>query len=65
MKKSMPQQLLSVRQVAERISFGRAWIYQMMSDGKFPKPFQIGERAVRWTPEQIDTWVAKQTAATK
>ncbi|MCY1297063.1 Prophage CP4-57 regulatory protein (AlpA) [compost metagenome] len=38
--------------------FGRAWIYQLMADGKFPKAVRIGKRAVGWDGNLVDEWVA-------
>jgi len=38
--------------------FGRAWIYQLMADGNFPKAIRIGKRAVGWDGDLVDQWVA-------
>lgn len=42
------RRIYRLRQVMDATGFGRAWIYQLMADGKFPKAIRIGKRAVGW-----------------
>jgi prophage regulatory protein len=66
----MPQQPLSPPQpesrilrlpdVESRTGFKRAHIYNLMSEGKFPRRLQIGIRAVGWNSTEIDQWVAER-----
>lgn len=35
----------------------RSSIYAMMGSGKFPRPVRLGEKAVGWPSEAIETWV--------
>nr|WP_236409497.1 AlpA family phage regulatory protein [Pseudomonas gessardii] len=44
-------------EVKASTGFGRAWIYQLMSEGKFPKARRIGARAVGWPSDEIEQWV--------
>ncbi len=38
-------------------------IYQLISEGKFPKPVPLGERAVGWLENEIAEWQAQRIAA--
>lgn len=53
-----PRSIYRLPTVKERTGFGRAWIYQLMADGKFPKAIRIGKRAVGWDGDLVDQWVA-------
>lgn len=43
--------------VEEITGLSRSSIYQQMQDGTFPKPVQIGKRAVAWRAEAIAEWM--------
>ena len=44
-------------QVMDSTGFGRAWIYELMSKGEFPKAHKIGARAVGWDSLEVEQWV--------
>ena len=55
----MTQRLLRMRQVEEKISYKRNWIYERIADGAFPKPEKVnGQNA--WRESDIDAWIEKQ-----
>src|SRR3546814_17227601 len=41
-----------------RVGLGRSTIYRWMSEGKFPRPVQLGGYSVAWAESEIDGWVA-------
>lgn len=43
--------------VEEITGLSRSSIYQKMQDGTFPKPVQIGKRAVAWRADAITEWM--------
>ncbi|EPG2630846.1 TPA: AlpA family transcriptional regulator [Pseudomonas aeruginosa] len=45
-------------EVEARTGFKRAHIYNLMQEGKFPKPVRVGIRAVAWDSLEIDQWLA-------
>lgn len=51
------QKLLRLSDVRERVPYSRSTIYQLIAQGKFPKPISIGERAVAWLESEIDAWI--------
>ncbi len=53
----MSQELLSIRKVADRISFSKSWIYAEMKAGRFPPPLDLGFGKNLWSSEAIDAWI--------
>lgn len=37
-------------------------LYQLIADGKFPKQFRIGKRAVGWLEADVDAWIDSKVA---
>lgn len=51
------RRIYRLQQVMDSTGFGRAWIYELMSKGKFPKARKIGARAVGWDSLEIEQWI--------
>ncbi|AXX46524.1 DNA-binding protein [Acinetobacter baumannii] len=49
--------LISRKQVEQITSLSRSSIYLLMSQGRFPKPIQIGDQRVAWVIDEINEWV--------
>ncbi len=49
--------------VLQATALSRSTLYVMMSDGRFPKPMKLGERAVGWPEAEIAAWLASRKAA--
>ncbi|EIS9974854.1 AlpA family phage regulatory protein [Escherichia coli] len=43
----------------EGISQSKAWIYRLISQGRFPKQVKIGSRAIAFVESEIDEWIEK------
>jgi len=57
-------QLLSTKDLIQRLRKSRSWIYTEMAAGRFPKPIKIGARAVVWREADIANWLqARQDAS--
>lgn len=54
---TQPRRIMRLPQVQAVTGFGRAWIYELMSEGKFPKARKIGARAVGWDSQEVEQWV--------
>lgn len=54
---TQPRRIMRLPQVQAATGFGRAWIYELMSEGKFPKARKIGTRAVGWDSQEVEQWV--------
>lgn len=53
-----PEQWLTIRQVAARLSVGVSTLYLWISKGEFPKGVKIGRNSTRWSERAVDEWVA-------
>jgi len=51
------QSLIRLPQVLKRTGFGKAWIYRLISEGRFPAPVKIGIRAVAFVESEVDEWI--------
>ena len=58
MEQTTTDKFLTRRQVEERVGLGRSAIYDKMSRGDFPRPFQIGPKCVRWSAAEVEAWCA-------
>lgn len=54
-------QLLTIREVSQRIGAGRTKLYQLLSQGELPKPVKIGT-ASRWLDVEIEEFINKKAA---
>ena len=50
--------ILRRREVEQKTGLKRAFIYVLMSQGKFPKSVRLGARAVGWDAIEVDQWIA-------
>jgi prophage regulatory protein len=46
--------------VKARTGLSRSTIYQRAGAGTFPKPVNLGARAVGWLESEIDSWLTAQ-----
>jgi excisionase family DNA binding protein len=51
-------ELLTIKQLAERLQLSTRTIYRLAQEGTLPKPVKIG-RANRWRREVLDDWLAE------
>lgn len=49
--------LIRLPEVMNRTGYGKAWIYRLISEGRFPAPIKIGIRSVAFIEEEIDEWI--------
>jgi len=50
--------LIRFPEVQHRVGLGRSTIYRWMSEGKFPRPVQLGGYAVAWAEDEVEAWIA-------
>jgi len=55
--------MLRRREVEQMIGLKRTAIYEMMTQGTFPRPVRIGARAIAWKLADIEAWIASREAA--
>jgi len=52
--------ILRRKKLEKRVGLSRSTIYQKIQDGSFPKPINLGPRAVGWIENEIDDWLMDQ-----
>ena len=57
--------VLRLPAVKALVQLSRTTIYQKISEGEFPRPFKLGERAVAWLASDIEAWLAARVASSK
>jgi prophage regulatory protein len=59
------QRFLRLVEVRTRIPYSRSTIYQLIAQSKFPRPFNLGGRAVAWLESDIDAWIEARVERTR
>ncbi|WP_027858407.1 AlpA family transcriptional regulator [Marinobacterium jannaschii] len=49
--------LIKLNEVMNSTGLARSTIYKYISEGTFPKPVSLGERAVAWVESEISDWI--------
>jgi prophage regulatory protein len=52
--------ILRRKQVEERTGLSRSTIYLRIQEGEFPKPINLGARAVGWLENEIEAWLTEK-----
>lgn len=52
---------ITIDQLTKKVSLGRSTIYRLISEGKFPKPFQLVPNRNAWIESDIDAWLAEKS----
>jgi prophage regulatory protein len=52
--------ILRRRQVEARTGLSRSTIYLRIQEGTFPRPINLGARAVGWVENEINAWLASR-----
>ena len=60
-----PIRIVRLPAVQARTGLGRSTIYVRLAEGSFPRPVQLGARAVGWIEEVVDEWIRKQIALSR
>ncbi|EEC8141964.1 TPA: helix-turn-helix transcriptional regulator [Escherichia coli] len=61
----MSNNLLRLSDVMRRTGYGRAWIYRLINQGRFPKPVKIGPRSVAFIESEVDEWINQRIEASR
>jgi prophage regulatory protein len=55
----MTETILRRPDVEKRCGLSRSTIYQLMTEGRFPRPVRLGKRAVGWRESDIAEWLGR------
>ena len=61
----MEPKVLRVTEVSRLIGVSKATLYRWIKAGGFPRPLQLGPRAVRWPKDEIDEWLRNRPKTDK
>jgi len=61
----MPHTILRLPVVKARTGLSRSTIYLRISQGNFPKPISLGDRAVGWIEAEVNDWLNMQIEASR
>lgn len=56
----MANRIVRLSAVLQRTGLSRSTIYLRAAKGTFPKPVNLGARAVGWIEAEVDDWIARQ-----
>ena len=56
-------ELVTARQVCQKLQIHRATLDRWRSGQGFPRPVRIGRRAIRWRLGDIERWLAERAEA--
>ena len=56
-KRTEQLSILRRKQVEERTGLSRSTIYLRIQEGSFPRPVNLGARAVGWLENEIEEWL--------
>ncbi|MFV9095392.1 MULTISPECIES: helix-turn-helix transcriptional regulator [Bacteria] len=53
----MSQTLIRFSEVQKRTGYSKAWLYKLMSQGRFPSAVKLGSRAIAFVEGEVDEWI--------
>ena len=59
----MNYDLLTRKQVEQKVQLTTSSIYRLMRQRKFPTPIRIGDNAVRWRSDELSAWLESRPRA--
>lgn len=59
------KRLLRIREVSARTGYGKAMIYRLIREGRFPPSVRLGPNSVAWSELDIDCWIDERIAASR
>ena len=63
--RTLTPRILRLPLVRERTGLSRSSIYLRISEGRFPRPISLGERAVGWLESEIAEWLNRRIEASR
>ncbi len=57
--------LLRLRQVEDKIGFGKSWIYRQIQLQQFPPSIRLNSRHVAWLESEVDAWIHQRIRLTR
>ena len=61
----MTNTVLRLPLVKARTGLSRSTIYARIAGGSFPRPLNLGDRAVGWLESEIESWLSSRVEASR
>ncbi|MBD8129153.1 helix-turn-helix transcriptional regulator [Pantoea agglomerans] len=61
----MAQTFIRMPETIRRTGYGKAWIYKLISQGRFPQPVKIGTRSIAFVESEVDEWINQRIAESR
>ncbi len=55
--KPSPTRIIGLRELLDRVPYGRVQIWRLERQGRFPRRIRIGPRRIGWLETEIDDWI--------
>ncbi|WP_407579475.1 helix-turn-helix transcriptional regulator [Citrobacter koseri] len=55
--KNQTLRLLRLPEVLNKTGYGRAWIYRLIREGRFPRLVKTGSRSIAFIESEVDAWI--------
>ncbi|MFK3660885.1 helix-turn-helix transcriptional regulator [Scandinavium sp. NPDC088450] len=56
----MSVRLIKMPEVMHRTGKGNAWIYKLISQGRFSRPVKVGSRAIAFVESEVYDWISQR-----
>ena len=56
------ERLIRLPEILQITGLARSTIYKKLSEGRFPRPVNLGGRAVAWLSSDIENWINERVA---
>ena len=64
-KASYVTTIIRRKQVEKRVALSKSVIYERIAANEFPKPINLGGRAVGWIEAEVEEWLAGRIRASR
>ena len=58
--RDVTMRLVKLKEVVAATGLSRSSIYALIAEGLFPRPLQVGRRAVRWIEQEVQEWLSSR-----
>ncbi|MCX7132719.1 AlpA family transcriptional regulator [Aeromonas sp.] len=58
----MSNSFIRMSEAIRRTGYGKAWIYRLIKENRFPKPVKIGSRSIAFLESEVDEWINQRIA---
>ena len=52
-----PKRLIKINTVKDMTAMGKTKIYQLITEGTFPRPADLGPKSVAWSEAEVEDWI--------